>query len=270
MKKRKFFKVVAAVLAAAFAVPFFSACGKVGDESNDEELETVSVGSDEYAPYFYRDEDGEFAGIDVELAKEACKRIGKKAVFTKIEWSRKDVLIDSGEIECLWGCFSMTGREDLYAWAGPYMKSRQVLAVRENSGIYKFSDLEGKSVAVQATSKADELLSSGKDERIPPLGHIYCFTDFEHIFAALKDGYADAVAGHETALRESMKNNTGEYRILEETLLSVNLGAAFKKGGGENLARLISDALKVMKNDGFIAKALRKYGIDYGTAAEGL
>ncbi len=270
MKKRKFLKAVAAVLAAAFAVPFFSACGNGGDDRQDEELETVSVGSDEYAPYFYRDEDGEFAGIDVELAEEACKRIGKKAVFTKIEWSKKDEMLERGDVDCLWGCFSMTGREDLYAWAGPYMKSRQVLAVRENSGIYTFSDLAGKSVAVQATSKADELFSSGKDERIPPLGHIYCFTDFEHIFAALKNGYADAVAGHETALRERMKNNTGEYRILDETLIAVNLGAAFKKDEGENLARLINDALKVMQNDGFTAKILKKYGIDYETAAVGL
>ena len=270
MKKRKFIKAVAAVLAAAFAVFGFSACEKGGDGDKEEVLETLKIGSDDYAPYFYRDEDGEFAGIDVELAEEACKRIGKKAVFTEIEWSKKDGLLDSGAVQCLWGSFSMTGREDLYAWAGPYMKSRQVIAVRENSGIYSFSDLAGKSVAVQATSKADELLSSGKDERIPTLGHIYCFTDFEHIFAALKNGYADAIAGHETALRERMKNNTGEYRILDETLIAVNLGAAFKKGEGENLARLISDALKVMQNDGFTAKILKKYGVDYETAAVGL
>lgn len=267
MKKRKFLKAVAAVLAAAFTVPFFSACENGGGETKDEELEAVVIGSDDYAPFFYRDEDGEFAGIDVELAEEACKRIGKKAVFTEIEWSKKDELLDSGAVQCLWGSFSMTGREELYAWAGPYMKSRQVFAVREESGIYKFSDLAGKSVAVQATSKADELLSSGKDERIPPLGHIYCFTDFEHIFAALKNGYADAIAGHETALRVRMKNNTGEYRFLEETLLSVNLGAAFKKGEGENLAGLINNALKVMQNDGFIAKVLKKYGIDPETAS---
>ncbi len=42
------------------------------------------------------------------------------------------------------GCFSMEGRLDDYRWAGPYIASRQVAAVNENSDIYKLSDLEGK------------------------------------------------------------------------------------------------------------------------------
>ena len=42
------------------------------------------------------------------------------------------------------GCFSMEGRLDDYRWAGPYIASRQVVAVNENSDIYKLSDLEGK------------------------------------------------------------------------------------------------------------------------------
>ena len=40
--------------------------------------------------------------------------------------------------------FSMEGRLDDYRWAGPYIASRQVVAVNENSDIYKLSDLEGK------------------------------------------------------------------------------------------------------------------------------
>ena len=109
---------------------------------------------------------------------------------------------------------------------------------------------------------ADELFSSGEDERIPELSRILCFTNFENIFAALKNGFADAIAGHETALKERMKSNTGKYRILEETLLSVELGVAFKIGGGEELAALISKALVVMRNDGFTASVLKRYGVN--------
>mgnify|MGYP002301277529 CR=1 FL=1 len=70
------------------------------------------------------------------------------------------------------------------------------------------------------------------------------------------------IAGHETALKERMKSNTGKYRILEETLLSVELGVAFKIGGGEELAALISKALVVMRNDGFTASVLKRYGVN--------
>lgn len=265
MKRKGIIKTLAVVFAAIFATLFVFSFGACGEESGGEEADerlAVRIGSDDYSPFFYRDESGDFAGIDVELATEAFKRIGRRAVFIEIDWSEKNLRLENGEIDCLWGCFSMTGREELYAWAGPYMKSRQVLAVRADSDINTFADLKGKSVAMQYTSKADELFSSGEDERIPELSRILCFTNFENIFAALKNGFADAIAGHETALKERMKSNTGKYRILEETLLSVELGVAFKIGGGEELAALISKALVVMRNDGFTASVLKRYGVN--------
>lgn len=265
MKRKGIIKIFAVISAAIFATLFMFSSGACGAENGGEEPDdrlAVRIGSDDYSPFFYRNESGDFAGIDVELATEACKRIGRKAVFIEIEWNEKNVRLEKGEVDCLWGCFSMTGREEKYAWAGPYMKSRQVLAVRADSGINVFADLKGKSVAMQATSKADEIFSSGKDERIPELSRIFCFTNFENIFAALKNGFADAIAGHETALKERMKNSTGKYRILEETLLSVELGVAFRIGGGEELAALISKALVVMKNDGFTASVLKRYGLN--------
>ena len=112
----------------------------------------------------------------------------------------------------------------------------------------------------RAKRKKDLLVS--EDARFSDIGHIYCFTNTEYIFAALKNGYADAIAGHEVALRERMKNSTGAYRILDETLLSVDLGVAFKKDKDEELAALVGTALRVMKNDGFTAKVLKKYGLD--------
>ena len=36
-----------------------------------------------------------------------------------------------------WDVFSMEGRLNDYRWAGPYIASRQVVAVNENSDIYK-------------------------------------------------------------------------------------------------------------------------------------
>ena len=49
----------------------------------------------------------------------------------------------------------MNGREDKYQWAGPYLYSRQMVAVRKESEINTIQDLEGKRIAVQATTKAE-------------------------------------------------------------------------------------------------------------------
>ena len=71
--------------------------------------------------------------------------MGYQVAVVQINWEEKKELVESGEIDCIMGCFSMEGRLDDYRWAGPYIASRQVVAVNENSDIYKLSDLEGKT-----------------------------------------------------------------------------------------------------------------------------
>ena len=68
-------------------------------------------------------------GIDVDLATEAFGRMGYKIEIIPISWEQKKKLLENGEIDCIMGCFSMKGRLDDYQWAGPYMISRQVVAV---------------------------------------------------------------------------------------------------------------------------------------------
>ena len=65
------------------------------------------------------------------------------------------------------GCFSMEGRLNDYRWAGPYIASRQVVAVNENSDIHKLSDLKGKNLAVQSTTKPEGIFLKRTDKRIP-------------------------------------------------------------------------------------------------------
>ena len=120
-------------------------------------LPQITIGSDTYPPFVYLDNNGDPTGIDVEIAAEAFRRMGYQAVFTTIDWEQKRALLDSGEIDCIWGCFSMDGREQDYQWAGPYMVSRQVIAVNAASDIYAMSDLNGKTIAVQSTGKPEEI-----------------------------------------------------------------------------------------------------------------
>ena len=245
----------------------FPSCGQP-PATDGEDLPPLRIGSDDYAPFFYMDENGEFAGMDVALATEVCRRLGYRVEFVRIDWTKKDILLAAGEVDCLWGSFSMTGREDRYIWAGPYMNSRQVVVVPEDSDIHTLSDLAGRRVAVQATSKPDEIFSSGTDERIPPLRDLYCFENMKNVFAALRKGYVDAIAGHETAFRDYMRYTSGNYRVLDENLLDGHLGVAFDKNGDGVMAGKVKATLDEMKNDGFTQEILRAYGIDSDFALE--
>lgn len=246
------------------ALALLSACRTIPDADGPSAaaLPALRIGSDEYLPYFYIDKDGDFAGIDVDLAREACRRLGLRAEFYQITWNNKDEYLEKREIDCLWGSFSMSGREDRYTWAGPYMTSRQVLMVSDSSDIQTLADLENRRVGVQFTSKPDELFSAGADAGYPQIKYLYCFSGTEDLLAALRKGYVDAIAGHETMLLEHMKTATRRYRILEEPLLEVSLGVAFAKTGDARLAEQLDRVLAEMREDGFVAEVLRRYGVD--------
>lgn len=126
-------------------------CAVKKEKAADNELPEIVIGMDYFEPYSYQVSNGEYKGIDVELAKEAFQRLGYQPKFENIVWEDKDELLADGTIDCLWSSYSMNGREDKYQWVGPYLYSRQMVAVRKESEINTIQDLEGKGIAVQAT-----------------------------------------------------------------------------------------------------------------------
>ena len=245
------------LLAASAAVGSLTSCG--GTNAKDSGLPQIIVGSDTYPPYIYLNNDGVPAGIDVEIATEAFRRMGYAARFETIDWEQKTNLVESGAIDCIWGCCSMPGREEMYRWAGPYMVSRQVAAVDADSSIRSLSDLADKTVAVQSTGKPEEIFLSGSDPRIPQTVEVLSIENRSVQYALLSCGYVDAIAAHETGILQYMKDNSVEFRILEEPLLVTGLGAAFAKNDTRSLDSQLTDTLAQMRTDGTLEQILGKY-----------
>ena len=245
------------LLAASAALGGLTACG--GTDAKNSDLPQILIGSDTYPPYIYLNNDGTPAGIDVEIAAEAFRRMGYAARFEVIDWEQKTALVESGAIDCIWGCFSMQGRETLYRWAGPYMVSRQVVAVNADSSIQSLSDLAGKTVMVQSTSKPEGIFLSGSDPRIPQTVEVFSIEDRSVQYAMLACGYVDAIAAHETAILQYMKDNYAEFRILEEPLLVTGLGVAFAKNDSRGLDHQLNDTFAQMREDGTLERIVGKY-----------
>ena len=227
-------------------------------KENQADLPTVTVGCDNYSPFSYTDANGNMTGIDVELAREAFSRMGYAPEFVFINWEDKKRLLEDGTIDCVWSSFTMTDREDEYNWAGPYMKSRQVVAVNEDSDIHTLKDLEGKVIAVQSTTKPEDIIRSN-DGTLPELKKVISVQKRDLIFILLSKGYVDALAAHDTSVDQFMADTGLKYRILDEPLQSVELGVAFDKTDSRGLNTQLTEVLQKMQEDGTVKKIIGKY-----------
>ena len=251
--------LILGLLVVAAGLLFYACTGDSGDKSKA--TKKIIVGIDKFKPYSYLNNEGDYTGIDVDMARYAFGKMGYEPEFKFIDWEKKDDNLADGTIDCIWSCYSYTGREDKYQWAGPYMKSRQVVAVRNDSDIYTLSDLKNKRIGVQTTTKGEQVFLKRTNVLIPETYNINSFSTSDELLAVLRKGYVDAIAGHEALLLNMDTYNSVTYRLLKESLLDVQIGVAFEKGTHKELADELTKTLEDMARDGVTGEIAQKYGM---------
>lgn len=261
MKKRR----ITWVICLLTVLIMLSACSALPDEAQ-RELPQLYIGIVDYPPYSYKDIDGEYAGIDVELATEACARLGYEPVFKELNISQRDQALADGDIDCLWTCLTMTERKG-YQWAGPYLYTRRVIAVASDSVIHDLSDLEGKTLGIQAGSTSEMIIFDPDNDLASRLGlkRINAYSDIGTVFTALRKGYVDAIAGHEGSLNSYISEYPDKFRYLDMSLERVGLGVAFTQDADHALVQSLTDVLNEMTQDGTTAGILSAHGLDVET-----
>ena len=270
MKKRIFAPVAAVValvaalaLSACGASPAAGAQGSAGSSSGDAggEITTLMVGFDQaYPPYGYVGDDGEFTGLDLELAAEVAKRNDWELKLEPIDWDAKDTLLNSGAITCIWNGFTMEGREDDYTFSDPYMLNAQVVVVRADSGIESFEDLAGKTVITQVDSAAEEVLNGDMADLTATFASLETIGDYNTAFMQLESGAVDAVAC-DLSIAQYQMAGKDTYKQLDEQLSTEHYAVGFKKGDTA-LAEKVTETLKEMDEDGFVKELCDKYADD--------
>ena len=246
---------------------FVSACATQNKVNIAETTETVEevkkfvVGFDaEYPPYGYLGEDGKsYEGFDLDLAREFCKRKGYEFVAQPIDWDSKDLELNSGNIDCIWNGFTVTGRENDYTWTFPYVDNSIVIVVRSDSGINTKSDLSGKAVMVQAGSSGLAALGSEENkEFVSTLKKVEQCPDYNTAFMNLESGVVDAVCVDIGVAKYKLKSEDGKYAMLDENVSTEQYAVGFKKGNKE-LRDEVEKCLSDMWKDGTFSRIANKY-----------
>lgn len=157
------------------------------------------------------------------------------------------------------GQLQYDGSRKRISLGGPYLASRQVVAVDPQSDIYTLADLEDKIVAVQSTTKPEDILLNRINENVPQIKELYSFSDGSYLNPALVEGLVDAIAAHESSFLTYEKDYGVTYRILDEPLLEVGLGTAFDINDTRGVNVKLTHAYQEMLADGTMERLVSKY-----------
>ena len=229
-----------------FVMIFMCGCAK------RDENQLVMVTEAGFAPYEYY-ENGEVVGVDVDIAREIAKYLGKTLIV-------KDIAFDSiiNEVKTGKADFGAAGisysesRAKNVDFSINYAVSKQVVIVNNNSSIANVNEIGNKKIAVQLGSIADTFVT----ERYKN-ANVVRQKKYLAAIEDLKTGKVDCVVMDELPAQEIVSNNEG-IKILDGSLTNDSYGMVVKKGNKE-LLDAINVVLQKLKDEGKIDEFIIKH-----------
>ena len=220
--------------------------------SKKDENQLVMVTEAGFAPYEYY-ENGEVVGVDVDIAKEIAKYLGKKLVV-------KDIAFDSiiNEVKTGKADFGAAGisysddRAKNVDFSINYAISKQVVIVNNNSSITNVNGISNKKIAVQLGSIADTFVTEKYKN-----ANVVRQKKYLAAIEDLKTGKVDCVVMDELPAKEIVSKNEG-IKILDGSLTNDSYGMVVKKGNKE-LLDAINIVLQKLKDEGKIDEFIIKH-----------
>ena len=223
---------------------FFLLCFALcGCEKREDKLIMVTEAG--FAPYEYYS-DGKIVGVDVDIATEIAKEMGKKLVVKDVAFDSIITEVKSGKSDIGVAGISYTEeRAKSVDFSIDYTMSRQVVVLRNDSDISGIQDLNGKKIAVQLGSVADMFVSNEYSNNI-----IVRQKKYLAAIQDLKDGKADCVVMDELPAQAILTENRN-LRILDRAVSVDSYGIIVDKGNTE-LLNVINRVIKRLKDEGKI------------------
>ena len=220
----------------------------------------------EYPPFSYLDDNGDYAGFDVEMCKAVCDILGLEQVIVPINWDTKLISLDNKEHDCVWSGMTILDsmKEAGYVLSFPYYDNTQVVLTNEGNGINTQEDLAGKRVAVQLGTSGETLLAE-EDGQLALAqtfegGAPVTMENFNICGTELDAGGVDAVVV-DLRVAQNLASRFANFVILDETLGSEQYGICFRNGD-DTLCKQFEDAIMQLVEDGTYLKLAQKYGLD--------
>ena len=253
-------KIFALLLAVLMIATMFAGCSSNG--SND--LGTIENGklimstNAAFPPYEMTDDNGNYIGIDVEVAQAIAKKLNLELQIDDMEFTAALEAAQKKKSDIVMAGVTITDDRLLVMdFSDSYATGIQVVIVPEDSDIVSLDDLEGKTIGTQLGTTgylyASDTPENGGYGEENVIGYENGITAVQ----ALMADQIDAVIIDNAPAQEFVKNNPG-LKILEAEWVVENYAIGFAKGNTK-LIDAVNKALSELIADGTVQGIVDKY-----------
>lgn len=283
MRTQKIARFLLLVVVALTAV-LLAACGGSDEEdllADVLERGVIRVSTDpNYAPQSFLDENGEFVGFDIDVAREIARRLGVEVEFVTPDWD----VITAGNWGSQWdlsvGSMTVTtARDEVLDFASPaYYYTPAQFAAATNAGINTLADINGQAVCVGSATTYESWLNGDLDALGLPDSSYFATapTGITIIPLATDNECFQAIQAGRTDFQVFLTSNTvveaaiaGGVPIQKvgDPVFSENLAAAVDGNSNldsSSLVARVGEIIQEMHNDGALSALSIKWfdGVD--------
>lgn len=268
---KKSAKILIYVLCLTLIIGVMAGCGKsqqpsesapAGNGQAEGEKEVWVVGtSPDYPPFEFVDEQGDYAGFDMDLIQEVGKRLGVEVKIEALEFESLIASLKQGKIDAIISCMSPNEERLKEAdFTKAYYNTKHGILVNPESDVdikeledifnYEFGVQTGTTMAVWAESKVQE--------GVVKESQVKYYTDANAGALDVKNGRLGAFVVDGPVAYEKAKEL--DIKVALETVLEndENPGIVLPKGSTEMLEKL-NKIIDDMMADGTIAELEEKW-----------
>lgn len=257
MKKifNKFLALVGMVLAAFTAFNFST---DIQASETIEESETYVIGMDQaMAPFTFYDDNGEPAGLEIEIFELIAEEQGLDYRFQNFSFSAGIQALEMGQIDGLLAGVAVTpAREEVFNFSDNILEVGNTFAVHTDSEYETVDDLRGETISVKTGSTGLEIVQEMQDEYD---FNILTFDQSVNMHEAVMNG--DAAASVESSAVQAFAISTGQvdFRQIGDVINPVNQSLATNHPEDGELLTKFNEGLRQIKEDGRYDEILDRY-----------
>lgn len=229
------------------------------------EKKVLVVGSSNDVPFAYIDKDTKkFEGIDAEIITEVAKRLGiPKVEMKEVKFENLLLELNNKGVDMVTdGMYIKPERQKIADFSNIWYTEGEALVVLKDSPIKGLDDLKDKVVGGQKGTAflefAQKIQKEGRIKEVKVFGsqsELLLAVNTKKIDACITDS---AVGGYSIT-----KDPTLNLRLVSpyKAEAAGNIGSAVRKED-KDLLKAVNQELDKLKEEGFILKVLKKYGLN--------